>query len=218
MRTGRAACVIVAALLAAGCSGGADTTPPATTMAPSASANPDKVWTATDLPGIVLSPAQIGSWQTATRADLTGPFTAAVNTNPAESPPPVAGVENGYRQTIGNPAGGGISIVRTILELFRSSAEVSPALDATLESYKLAGFTFSVDSASLGLGPGAAARLAANVQIAPEFASGYARQALLTLWRSSNLLIIQICGGDSGVTLDAALRWADMVRDNLRKV
>ncbi len=135
-----ASAVLGLALIAClACSG--TTAPPAVTSTPgtsavSPSATPtagDRTYTASDLPPIALSEAQIAGWQTATRPDLTGPFTATTNMNPHENPTPVAGLRAGYRQTIGDPGAPGLNTVRTILELFDSPAVTTAALATTLK-------------------------------------------------------------------------------------
>lgn len=167
----------------------------------------EKTYTASDLPAITVSEAAMAGWQTATRPDLTGPFTSATNTNPKENPPPVGGLQAGYRQTIGDPGAPGLNTVRTILELFDSGADTAAALAATVKGYEGAGYTQIVDPSALGLGPEAAARSGANVPTAPQFAQGTVKQGLVVIWRAGNLLLILIAGGASGVTIDSAARW-----------
>lgn len=167
----------------------------------------EKTYTASDLPAIGLSEAQMAGWQTATRPDLTGPFTATTNTNPQENPPPAAGLKAGYRQTIGDPGAPGLNTVRIILELFDSPALTSTALTATVKGYEGAGYTQVVDPSALSLGPESTARSGANVPTAPQFAQGTVKQGLVVTWRSGNLLLIVIVGGDGGVTIGTAARW-----------
>ena len=69
---------------------------------------------------------------------------AATNTNPQENPAPTAGLQAGYRQTIGDPGAPGVT-VRTILELFNSPAVTRAALAATVKGYEGVGCTQLVD-------------------------------------------------------------------------
>jgi len=192
-------------------------TPASSAVAPSATATAgDKTYRASELPAIALSESQMVGWQTATRPDLTGPFMAATNTNPQENPAPATGLQAGYRQTIGDPGAPGVNTVRTILELFDSPAVTRAALAATVKGYEGAGYTQLVDPSALGLGPETAARSGSNVPVAPQFAQGNVKQGIVVLWRSGNLLLIQVDGGDSGVTLDTAARWIGPVNASAR--
>ena len=129
---------------------------------------------------------------------------------------PVAGVQAGYRQTLGNPGGPGVNTVRTILELFDSPSAARAGVSMTVKGYQAAGYTQVLDPSSLGLGPDAMARLGSNVQTAPQFAQGTVKQGLVFVWRSGNLLLIQIDGGDSGVALEAAAKWVASVNTNAK--
>jgi hypothetical protein len=188
-----------------------------TIAAPSATpVDGPRLYVASDLVRITPSSAQMAGWQTATRSDLTGPFTTTTNTNPQERPVPAAGVMAGYRQTIGDPGAPGFDTVRTILELFDSPAAARAALPATVRGYEGTGYARVVDASALGLGPETAARSGSNLQLAPQFAQGTVKHGLVVIWRSGNLLLIQIEGGDSGVTIDAAARWVDAVNANAK--
>ena len=129
---------------------------------------------------------------------------------------PVAGAQAGYRQTIGNPGGPGPNTVRTILELFDSPSAAKAAVSTTVKGYEAAGYTQVLDPASLGLGPDAVARSGSNVQTAPQFAQGTVKQGVVFVWRSGNLLLIQIDGGDTGVTLEAAAKWVALINTNAK--
>jgi hypothetical protein len=156
----------------------------------------------------------MAGWQTANRVDLSGPFTAGTNTNANESPKPPANVEAGYRQTIGNPGGPGINTVRTILEIFDSAATAESALTQTTQGYEATGYTKVIDPSAVGLPADAAAREGSSVQVAPDFAQGTVNQGIAFIWRRGNLLLIQIDGGDSGWTPEAAQNWVDDVNSN----
>lgn len=186
------------------------------TPSPTASPSPraEKVYVAADLPAIVLTPAEMAGWQTATRPDLSGPFTVTTNTNPQESPAPAASLRAGYRQTIGDPGGPGINTIRTVLELFDSPSDAQAALRTTVSGYESAGYNEQVDASGLGLGPDAAARSGVSAPTAPQFAQGTVKQGMVLVWRSGNLLLIQVVGGDSGVTLEAAAKWVQLVQAN----
>jgi len=75
-----------------------------------------------------------------------------------------------------------------------------------------------------GLQPGHRDALAATVRayegagytLAPQFAQGAVAQGLVVVWRSGNLLLILLAGGDGGVTIDAAARWIAAVDANAR--
>lgn len=215
---------VLSAVLAACLACGDATTTPAAADSPAApAATPaptptpaGRTYAASELPAIALSGPQMAGWQTATRPDLTGPFTATTNTNPQESPLPAPGLRSGYRQTIGDPGAAGLSTARVVLELFDGPALAGGALTATARGYEGAGYTRVVDPSPLHLGPEAAARSGANVPIAPQFARGAAREGLVVLWRSGNLVLIVIAGGDGGVTIDAAARWIAAVDANAR--
>lgn len=158
----------------------------------------------------------MAGWETASRPDLTGPFTATSNTSPNEKPMPPSNLQAGYRQTIGNPGEPGLNTVRTILDLFQSPDDAESAKAATIQQYVGIGFTKTVDPTAAGLSPDAAAREGSNVQTAPDFAQGTASQAVVFLWRRGNLLLIQIDGGDSGWSVDAAAKWVTSVDSNAR--
>jgi hypothetical protein len=158
----------------------------------------------------------MAGWQTATRSDLTGPFTPTTNTNSKENPQPVATMKTGYRQTIGDPGGPGVNTVRTVLELFDTASLAQAALSTTVSGYEKAGYTQELDISALQLGPDATARSGVNAPIAPQFAQGTGKQAIVFIWRSGNLLLIQMAGGDSGVTLDASTRWVQFVQTNAK--
>ena len=169
---------------------------------------------AADLPAIILTPAQMAGWQTATRPDLTGPFTLTTNTNPQESPQPVASLKAGYRQTIGDPGRAGLNTLRTVLELFDSPASAQAAVSATVSGYESAGYSRRLDASSLGIGPDAAARSTASSAGAPLSSPGTARQGIVVVWRSGNLVLIQAASGESGVTLESATKWVQLVQAN----
>jgi hypothetical protein len=158
----------------------------------------------------------MGYWQPATRQDLTGPFAVDTNTNAKEAPKPPANVEAGYRQTIGNPGGPGINTVRTILEIFDSAATAESALTQTTQDYEAIGYTKVIDPSTVGLPAGAVAREGSSVQVAPDFAQGTVNQGIAFIWRRGNLVLIQIDGGDSGWTPDAAKKWVDDVDSNAK--
>jgi len=211
-----AACLACSQATATPAATGSPATPAATPATTPTPAPAGRTYAASDLPAIALSAPQIAGWQTATRPDLTGPFTATTNTNPQESPPPAAGLRSGYRQTIGDPGAPGVAAVRVTLELFDSAALASAALAPTVRAYEGAGYTRTLDPSTLHLGPEAAARSGANVAIAPQFAQGAVAQGLVVVWRSGNLLLILLAGGDGGVTIDAAARWIAAVDANAR--
>src|ERR1700687_2259260 len=149
----------VALVLALGC--GNEQTP--TSASPSVAASPtpttaEKTFTAADLPYIALTSQQMAGWQTATRTDLTGPFTSTTNTNQGETPRPLSTLVAGYRQTIGNPGGSGVNTVRTILEIFDSAATARAAIGTTVSGYEAIGYSQSVDISKLSLGAEAVAR------------------------------------------------------------
>jgi hypothetical protein len=179
-------------------------------------ASPEKTYVAADLPAIALTNSQIAGWQTATRADLTGPFTPTMNTHSEEKPQPVASVKAGYRQTIGLPGAQGVNTVRTILELFENVSSAQAALSTTVSAYEKVGFTQKIDIAALQLGSDAVARSGTNMPIAPQFAQGSGKQATVFIWRSGNLLLIQVVGGESGVILAASVKWAQFVNTNAK--
>ena len=209
--------LVCAAVFACGNAHPAPQTSPSTRPQTSATPRPSplgKSYVAADLPAVVPTAAQMAGWQTATRPDLTGPFTGTTNTNPQENPKPAPGLSSGYRQTIGDPGGPGLNTVRTILELFNSAGEAQGALGPTLKGYEFAGYSQVADASRLGLGPDAAARSGSNVPAAPQFAQGTVKQGLASVWRSGNLVLIQVVGGDSGVTTDAAAKWAQVVNGN----
>ena len=177
-------------------------------------AGPEKTYVADDLPAIVLTPSQVAGWPAATRADLTGPFTPTTNTHSQENPQPVASMKAGYRQTIGLPGAAGVNTVRTILELFDNVSSARAALSKTVSAYEKVGYTQRLDIAALQLGPDAVARSGTNAPIAPPSEKASAKQATVFVWRSGNLLLIQVVGGDSGVTLAGSVKWALFVNMN----
>jgi hypothetical protein len=196
--------------------GGAAAVSPARTAVPTPTAAAEKTYRVADLPAIVLKPSQMSGWQTATRADLTGPFTATTNTNPQENPQPVASFRAGYRQTIGDPGGRGVNTVHTALELFDDASSAYVAVLATVASYAAAGYTQQLDISSLGLGPDATGRSGVDVAIAPQFAQGSVKKGMAFIWRSGNLLVIQVDGGDSAATPLEATKWVESVEANVQ--
>jgi hypothetical protein len=201
------------------CGGGGQAAAPSPSpiTSPMASSGPTpsaRSYASGDLPPIVLTNAQMAGWQTATRQDLTGAFDATSDTNPQENPKPVPGVQSGFRQTIGNPGTTDVNVVRTILELFAGPSEAQAALAPTVSGYEAVGFTEVVNTFSLGLGADIAERSGSSVPIAPQFAQGTATKGVVFVWRSGNLLLIQVVGGDSDLTLDAATKWIQTVIGN----
>lgn len=98
-------------------------TPP---PAPSPTPTPvEKSYRVDDLPGIVLAESQMVGWQTLSRPDLTGPFTSTSNATSDDLPPPIPSFKAGYRKTLGNPGGAGVTMLGTSLELFDSAAAAS---------------------------------------------------------------------------------------------
>jgi hypothetical protein len=181
---------------------------------PSSSPTPEANFTAAALASIVLSDKQTAVWQTATRPDLTGPFTATSNTNPNELPKPPSNLQAGYRQTVGNPGVTGLNTVRTILELYKMPTEAQAAVSPTVQAYEAIGYSSVVDPTAAGLESGDFARLGTNVPVAPQFAQGTATKGVVFVWRKGNLLLIQIDGGDSTWTTTAAKQWVTDVDSN----
>jgi hypothetical protein len=186
------------------------------TPSPAEKPRPEKTYVVADLPAIVLTPSQVAGWPTATRTDLTGPFTPTTNTSSQENPQPVASARAGYRQTIANPGGPGVNTVRTILELFDNASSAQAASSTTVRAYEKLGYTQRIDIAALQLAPDAVARSGTNVPIAPQSEKGSAKQATVFVWRSGNLLLIQVVAGDSGVTLAGSVKWAQFAGTNAK--
>ncbi len=55
-----------------------------------------------------------------------------------------------------------------------------------------------------------------NLELLDSPAVGNVKQGIVVLWRSGNLLLIQVDGGDSGVTLDTAARCIGPVNASAR--
>lgn len=173
------------------------------------------LYVAADLQSVMPTEAQIAGWQTATRADLTGPYTLTSNVNPGEKPAiDSAGFVAGQRSTIGNPGGTAINVVRVSAEVFTSPDAATAAMQYYASALAALGYTNSASGA--GLPSPSAAVWASNGFIAPQFASGSAPKAFAFVWTVRNLLIVVRAGGDGNATNDEALQWAVLVNSNVR--
>jgi hypothetical protein len=73
-----------------------------------------------------------------------------------------------------------------------------------------------MDIAALQLAPDAMARSGTNVPVGPQSDKGSAKQATVFVWRSGNLLLVQVVAGESGVTLAGSVKWAQSVGTNAK--
>ena len=182
-------------------------------VTPVAEATPSpRQFTEADLGHIVLSSQQMGEggWQTATRPDLTGPFTATLNTGSDERPPVVtAGFVAGYRQTIGNPGGTGANMKRTQAMIYASNAESADGEASYGKAFRALGYSDVLDPG--GLPPGMHAAMGRNVPVG----QGSSIVAVAFSWVVGNLVVIHIVGGDAALQVGQARNSALLVASNL---
>jgi hypothetical protein len=164
----------------------------------------------------MLTGSQIDGWQTATRPDLTGPYSPTSNTNSAEAPAVAAnGFVAGQRMTIGDPGAPGLNVVRVGAEVFESDDTADLALQQYVRDFASLGYS---NQASAGNLPSPATAMSGGPAfIAPQFALGSAAMAYAFVWRISNLVVVVRAGGDDSVTNDQALRWASLVESIIPK-
>jgi hypothetical protein len=157
---------------------------------------------------------QIAGWNTATRADLTGPFTPTANTNVNDEPAiESGGFVGGYRMTIMSMTFPRLHAVRISAEVFASAAAATAAQQYYVSAFTSMGYT---NPASTGNLPDTSwAMSATNGFIAPEFAVGTAPKVYAFVWRSGNLLITVRAGGDETLTATDGLQWASLVNSNI---
>ena len=191
---------------------------PSAASSPSVAATPTLVatpgttatYSALVLPSLMPTPTEIGGWQTATRPDLTGPYTPTNNTNPGERPTVVTGgFIAGQRMTIGAPGSPGINVVRVTAEVFDSPASADAALQAYESAFIQLGYV--TPAMTSGLPTTASGMLATNGFIAPQFAMGVAQKVYVFAWTRANLVLVVRAGGDSAATNADAVRWASIV-------
>jgi hypothetical protein len=192
--------------------------PTVTDMSPSPSLipSPTAFYGRGDLEAVMPTAVQTGGWQTATRSDLSGPYTPTSNTNSAERPTVSnAGFEAGQRLTIGMPGAPGIDVVRVSAEVYQSSELAASALIYYQSSFATLGYSTGASAGSL---PSSAwALMASDGFIAPQFAMGTAPIVFAFGWRIQNLVVVVRAGGDPSATNAQALEWAALVNSNIPK-
>ena len=211
-------CVVIAlAGLIAMCSCDSAATSPASTSSSAAgSPLPAPTFAAADLLAIMPTAAQIAGWQTATRTDLSGPYTPTNHTNPGEKPPiATSGFVAGQRETIGAPGVPGLNVLRVAAEAFTSARTASAAMQYYVGAFASLGY--STPASTGNLPSPSSAVFAANGFIAPEFAMGTATKVYAFAWRLDNLIIVVRAGGDTSTTNEQAIRWASIVNMNVPK-
>jgi hypothetical protein len=166
-----------------------------------------------DLGQIMLKPGQMAGWQTATRDDLTGPYTATTGNSPNERPPVAPnGFVAGLRQTIGSPGATGIDVVRVSAEVFVTPTLAGSAISAYRQGFRQIGFTTEMNAADL---PESAFALTGHdVQVAPDFALGTATQGFVFVWQVANIAVIVRVGGTASSLPSQAMPWANLVESN----